>query len=280
MDGQGECCVSRIRTIKPEFWTSDQVMTLSRDARLCFIGLLNFCDDRGVHPASPRTLKAEIFPSDDLTAEMVGGLVSEMIGQGLVGAFEADGKTYWFVTGWARHQKIDRPTFKHPAPPDSTMDHRAIAEGSPSVRRTIAEGSTTEGKGDEGKVENLSNTEVLLVASPGDDKAGKAAKKAAPPCPHQAIIDLYHEALPTCPRIRDWTPGRAALLRARWTEAPARQNLDYWRRLFAYVGESDFLMGRASSPGKRPFTASLEWLLKAENFAKVREGRYHQEAGE
>jgi hypothetical protein len=81
--------------------------------------------------------------------------------------------------------------------------------------------------------------------------------------------------LPASPRITDWTKARAAHLQARWREDPKRQNVDWWRRLFAYVAESDFLAGRVATDGRKPFTASLEWLLKPENFAKVREGRYH-----
>jgi hypothetical protein len=49
--------MARIRTVKPEFWTSEQVMNCSRDARLLFIGMWNFCDDGGNHPASAKTLK-------------------------------------------------------------------------------------------------------------------------------------------------------------------------------------------------------------------------------
>lgn len=119
---------------------------------------------------------------------------------------------------------------------------------------------------------------MLLVASTGDElpNSGRGNVKR-PDCPHQEIITLYHEALPSSPRIRDWTQTRSALLRARWNEDPTRQNLDYWRRFFAYVAESHFLTGRSMSPGRKPFHASLEWLVKSENFAKVREGRYHHE---
>jgi len=124
---------------------------------------------------------------------------------------------------------------------------------------------------------SVSNSDELLVGSTADELPGKVAgKRGIPACPHQDIIALYHDALPTSPRIRDWTPARAAHLRTRWNEDPDRQNLDYWQRLFAYVAESDFLSGRVSSPGRKPFTASLDWLIKAENFAKVREGRYHE----
>lgn len=109
--------MARIRTIKPEFWTSEQVMELSRDARLLFIGLWNFCDDAGVHPASFKTLKAEVFPGDDIAGEEVRRMVEEIIQQGLIGEFEHDGRRWWYVTGW-KHQLINRPSqSRYPRPP-------------------------------------------------------------------------------------------------------------------------------------------------------------------
>jgi hypothetical protein len=96
-------------------------------------------------------------------------------------------------------------------------------------------------------------------------------------CPHRDVIALFHEVLPSVRRVRDWTPARAQLLRTRWREDSKRQNLDWWRKFFSYVGQSDFLMGRTHSQGRKPFELGLEWLLKAENFAKVREGAYHHE---
>lgn len=94
-------------------------------------------------------------------------------------------------------------------------------------------------------------------------------------CPHSKIIEAYHKALPTLPRIREWTPSRQQLLRTRWREKPERQDLGWWERLFVYVGKSDFLTGRAErSNGHANWECSLPWLLKAENFAKVLEGHY------
>lgn len=77
--------------------------------------------------------------------------------------------------------------------------------------------------------------------------------------------------------MREWTPARAQALRARWREKPSRQNLDWWRRFFDYVAKSDFLMGRVSTPGKRPFEVSLDWLVKSENFVKVIEGKFEND---
>ncbi|HMW57593.1 hypothetical protein [Accumulibacter sp.] len=111
--------MARIRTIKPEFWASEQIMDCSPNARLLFIGMWNFCDDAGIHPASPKTLKAEIFPSDDISASKVEDLVGELIAQGLLERYEVAERPYWVVTGW-HHQRIDQPTYKHPQP-DGTV---------------------------------------------------------------------------------------------------------------------------------------------------------------
>lgn len=107
----------RIRTIKPEFWTSEQVIELSIPARLLFIGMWNFCDDKGVMPATPRSLKAKVLPADDLRVDDIKAMVGELIAHGLLIEFEANGERWWHVTGW-KHQIINRPTkSSFPEPP-------------------------------------------------------------------------------------------------------------------------------------------------------------------
>lgn len=139
--------MSRIRSIKPDFWVDERVADCSPSARLTYIGMQNFCDDRGVHPAKPKTLKAELFPMDDITAGQVGEWVGELIAGGLVREFttEESGDRYWHVTEWDQLQKIDRPSFKHPAPPalnssnarrtDAPSNQQPLAEPSPNYRR-------------------------------------------------------------------------------------------------------------------------------------------------
>jgi len=142
----------RIRTIKPEFFTSEQVTECSIAARLLFAGMWCFCDDQGVHPDSPKRLKMEVFPADDMTAADVAALVDELVRVGLLARFEAEGNQYLFVTGWARHQRIDRPNARFPAPPfveRSTNDRRTLVEGSPIAPGAFDEHSPPEGKGRE-----------------------------------------------------------------------------------------------------------------------------------
>lgn len=140
----------RIRTIKPEFWTSEQVAECSPNARLLFIGLWNFCDDGGVHPANAMRAKMQVFPADAFSKTDVEAMAKELVYAGLLTEYEVDGKAYWRVTGW-KHQKIDQPTFRHPQPNGalpSTPDRRRTPDDcSPNKKRTPGEGSPPEGKG-------------------------------------------------------------------------------------------------------------------------------------
>ena len=143
--------MARIRTIKPEFCTSEQIAELSTNARLLFVLMWMFCDDGGNHPASLVRLKMECFPGDDLATSAIGEWIDEMTTQKLIVEYEAEGEQYWHVTGWKRHQRIDRPTYRHPQFDDtSTTPRRAIDEPSPPEGNG-REGSRMEGKGVESK---------------------------------------------------------------------------------------------------------------------------------
>ena len=99
--------------------------------------------------------------------------------------------------------------------------------------------------------------------------------RKTPECPHERIIALYHEILPEMNPVKVWNETRQKLLRARWREDPARQNLDWWRDYFLLVRASDFLMGkRPGKGGGAPFMADLEWIIRPCNMAKILEGRY------
>jgi len=111
----------RIRSIKPEFWTNEQVVRCSRDARLLFVGLWNFADDQGVIPASPRQIGLQVFPGDNLKPERIEAFLSELLEASLLLLFEAAGKRYFFITGW-HHQRIAKKTAKYPAPPESILE--------------------------------------------------------------------------------------------------------------------------------------------------------------
>jgi len=174
--------MARIRTIKPEFWTSEQIVDCSPTARLLFIGMWNFSDDNGVHPASCKRLKMEVFPADRFEESDVEAMVAELMAAGLIEHYTKDGAGYWAVTGWSKHQKIDRPTFKHPAP-----DRAVNSPNSTTTRRDLAETSTTphprngmEGKGKEEDSHASSGkpAEALSAGKPSASK-GKSGETLA-----------------------------------------------------------------------------------------------------
>jgi hypothetical protein len=118
----------RIRTIKPEFCTSEQTAMCSLQARLMFVLMWMFCDDGGRHQASVKRLKMEVFPADPVSDSEIQGWINELKaaigddGLPLLIEYEVNGVSYWEVTGWERHQKIDKPYFRHPSKDGSVQE--------------------------------------------------------------------------------------------------------------------------------------------------------------
>lgn len=158
--------MSRIRTIKPEFWTDEAVVECSTNARLLFIGLWNFSDDNGVHPYSAKQIKMEVFPGDDFKISQVDGWLNELINNGLIKTYHIEDKRFLIINGW-HHQKIDRPNPKYPPP-------RTFDDDSPNTPREFSEPSPPEGKGREG---NIYSSDFLLFWQAYPKKSG--SKKQA-----------------------------------------------------------------------------------------------------
>ena len=90
------------------------------------------------------------------------------------------------------------------------------------------------------------------------------------------VIKLYHEKLPTLPRVAKLTTARAQTIKARIRED--LHEMTQWENFFDHVANSDFLMGRVDGTmGRPPFRADLEWLTKASHFTHIAEGKYHRE---
>lgn len=94
--------MARIRTIKPQFFTSEDVTALEPLARLLFLGLLTEADRTGRLEDRPKTLKTRLLPED---ACDVDALLWCLVDGGIIRRYEADGKQIIQVTGFERHQK-------------------------------------------------------------------------------------------------------------------------------------------------------------------------------
>lgn len=167
--------------------------------------------------------------------------------------------------------QLDRLTGRTDAAPTGRVD----ATGS-----TDATGRTDAGEGPHACAKRGRTHAALTVIEPSrtvrdSENPAPRVPAAVVECPHQEIISLFAQCLPAARQVREWTTARSQTLRTRWREKRERQSLDWWRKFFTYVGQSDFLMGRTNSPGRQPFEVSLDWLIKPENMARVIEGKYH-----
>lgn len=109
---------------------------------------------------------------------------------------------------------------------------------------------------------------------------------AVPDCPHDQLLELYAKHLPMLTQPRIWDGRRAELMRQRWRACAkansvwpgyttAEAGLAFWNRFFHGVAQSKTLTEGIAHPDGSRWKPDLPWLLKAENFAKVIEGRYH-----
>jgi hypothetical protein len=110
----------RIRTIKPEFWTDDLLGTLSREARLLFIGAWNQADDEGLLRWTAPTLKGAIFPfDDDIGITEVEGYMRELEACEVIFPY-LGGRSQQklaYIVNFLKHQKINRPSPSKLPPP-------------------------------------------------------------------------------------------------------------------------------------------------------------------
>lgn len=246
----------RARNIKPSFFTNDLLAEIEPLGRLLFVGLWTLADREGRIEYRPKRIKAELLPYDDCDVEK---LVHNLCSLNFVKMYEVGEQQYIHILNFRKHQNPhpNEKASELPAPPDVTSTHekeRQESEDSQSNRADVL-------------IPDSGSLNPESISPDGDTGT------AVPSCPHQKIIDTYHEVLPELRSVREWTDNRKALLRARWREKPERRSLEWWREYFQRVAQSDFLMGRANGDA-RPFQADLEWLIRPNNMPKVLEGKY------
>lgn len=126
----------RIRAIKPEFWVSESVGRLTRNARLLFIGLWSFADDSGRGRGAFPAISGALFPYDDDALEHVQSWFGELVKEGMVRRYQAaDGNWYYDIPKWLKHQKIEKP---------SKPLHPPFTEDSPNTPRILPDISALE----------------------------------------------------------------------------------------------------------------------------------------
>lgn len=112
--------MARIRTIKPTIWRDKAFCSVSRDARLLFIGLISNADDEGRFEADPELIRAAVYPRDGFGAtpdtQLFGSAgdadvdvwLAELEQAGLVRTWRVRGERFGDLPGWSNHQRISK----------------------------------------------------------------------------------------------------------------------------------------------------------------------------
>jgi len=121
--------MARIRTVKPDFFTSEDIMALSPLARLLYIGTWLDADREGRLTWKPSTLKARYLPSDQCDVKAV---CDELTERGLVILY---GNGLAFIPRFKDHQLINprESASKLPAPSPEDLTRAPRVTDAPSL---------------------------------------------------------------------------------------------------------------------------------------------------
>ena len=280
--------MAEYRTVRMSFWHDPYIENLESKAKLLYLYLFTgpYANNLGIVEATRRKIAYETA----LTTQEVDKHLE---------ALETDGKVVCdaehnliFLTNFIRHQCSTSPKLmdglvKLAAEIPSATIARAVCIRYPSIY------GVNKDDGDTIPIPYANGLYTLYIPSgefgswKGEVGKGKGEEEAAlgaPPCPHQKIIAAYHESLPELARVKIWQGAREGHLQARWRERFASEKfydeasgVAYFKRFFDYIRGSPFLMGQRTGRDGRAFRADLAWLVNAENFAKVIEGKYHDD---
>ena len=141
----------RIRSIRPEFWTSEDVACHDWDVRLIFIGLWSYVDDNGVGRDVDKLITADLFPLEDDPRETVARVsraLARLSEGNLITRYTVDSKPYLHINTWTTHQRIDKAAkARYPLP---TCENAIPRESVARVSRDRREGSPI-GEGEKGR---------------------------------------------------------------------------------------------------------------------------------
>jgi len=256
--------MARIRTIKPEFFTSEDIVGLSPLARLLYIALWCEADREGRMVWKPKTFKLRYLPADNCNAD---DLCEELIAAGLVVPY---GDGFAYIPSFARHQHLNpRESVSSLPDPDAKVARKArVGHASQrvddaSARVGHAQGGR-EGKGKEG--------EIQTPLSPDGDSPPPPKSSAArvPKCPDGVDAQVWADWLAL--RKSKRAPVTETVLRGAMSEAQkAGMSLDEFLRVWCSRGSQGLQAAwlqrdekvAARAPPVRPLTPGEARMLEA-----------------
>ncbi len=138
--------MARIRTIKPEFFTSEDIVGMSAYARLLYIAMWCEADKEGRLAWKPKTFKMRYLPADAIS---IDELCNEIVSAGLVVLY-GDGLAY--IPSFTKHQHINpRETASSLPDPHASTTRQPRVTNAP-VTVDTSDSDTQGGREGKGKV--------------------------------------------------------------------------------------------------------------------------------
>lgn len=254
--------MARIRSIKPKFWDDTKIGRISRDARLLYIGLWNFCDDIGVVIGDSIWLKSKIFPYDQIQIQQFEKWMNELVINGFICLLSYKEERFIYLPSFTRHQVINKPNYDDLNIPKSLIDNikDEITEQSRNATVSFTEQSVLiigRGKGE---------GDIPPIIPPGDDSPLNKNKDEK--INYNALMETFNKMFEgKLPKVSSMTDKRKKAVKARVSENGKTAIMT----VFNNVLQSPFLLGRNNENWRCDF----DWIFRPTKFIKILEGNYN-----
>lgn len=151
--------MGRIRTVKPELLTHEDLFMLEQESglpvRLAFVGLFTVCDREGRFKWRPNQIKLAVLPYDQIDFSRV---LHALESRGFIRMYSVDNEIFGLIPTWHKHQVINNreSASEIPEPEEtsyismpSTRQPRVIDAIPTPLMHAQGEGKGKEGKGKE-----------------------------------------------------------------------------------------------------------------------------------
>jgi len=252
--------------------TSTALSKLSDSAERLYFRLVATVDDFGRFDASPLAVMVNALGSLAIaqpkkwTPERVTEALSEIVESGLLRLYTVEGHEYGELKKFMDRQHTQNyRRNKSNFPPSQVLENKQFTPLYTTLQQTAP--LRTPEVEVEVEVEYKSSNDDLLPK-----KSGK--KKSPDKTPHEKIFELYRTiCVPAgLPAPREIDDTHRAAFRREWKRRG--QSLEWFESHFRRVAASEFLSGK-----KTDWVASLSWIMKPANIAKIEEGSYDDRKG-
>ncbi|MBA2741470.1 MAG: hypothetical protein H0U46_05610 [Actinobacteria bacterium] len=135
--------MSRIRSIKPEIIEDEKTANLDDLEWRLFVSLFVIADDYGNLRGNAGYIHGSALWASRHSRETVAKALETLVSTGLVELYEVRGQVYLHISGWEKHQRVDKPGKPHcPGPGEREIKpSRNVDNVSRNPRETFAESS-------------------------------------------------------------------------------------------------------------------------------------------